>query len=112
MGFGDICVVQGGAWGSGNASYGDDDGGAARKQDRSVLGGHWQDERDEGIQQGGDGVGVGHCAWGWFWGCNFHGDGEVRSYGMRGYRVGVGDIVAVQVGARGAENDVCGHDGR
>ena len=95
VGVGDIGAVQDGARGSGDSAYGDDGRGASRQRDSSLLDGHWQGERDGGIQQGGDKTGIGGGAWGWFWACGVHGDGAVRADGMRGDRVGVGDVGAV-----------------
>jgi len=96
VGVGDIGAVQGGARGSGDTACGDYCRRTIRQWDRGILDGHRQGERDEGIQQGGDRVGVGDSARGWFGGCCFDGDGAVRTDGMRGDRVGVGDIGAVQ----------------
>ncbi len=112
VGVGDVRVLQDGAWLSGDASCGDDGRGATRQRDRGLLHGHWTIERDEGIQQGGDRVGVSVSAGGWFWYCGFDGDGAVRTYRMRGDRVGVGDIGAVPCGARGSGDALCGDDGR
>jgi hypothetical protein len=112
VGIGDIGAVQGWARGSGDASCGDDGRGAIRQRDRSILNGQWQGERDEGIQQGGDRVGICDSARCWFWCCCFHGDGAGRADGMRGDRVGVGDIDAVQGGARSSGDASCGDDGR
>ena len=98
VGVRDNGAVQGRAWGSGYAASGVDDRRAARQWDRSMLDGYWQGERHEGIQQGGDRDGIGDGAWGWFGDCGLHGDGAVRTDRMRGDRVGVGDIFAVQDG--------------
>jgi hypothetical protein len=110
VGVGDIGAVQGGARGSGDTACGDDGRGAIRQRDRGILDGHWQGERDEGIQQGGDRVGVCDSARGWFWRCCFHGDGAVRADGMRGDRVGVGDIGTVQGGSWGSWDAWFGDD--
>ena len=112
VGVGDIGAVQGGARGSGDASCGDDGRGAAWQRDRSILDGHWECERDEGIQQGGDRDCIGDVSRGWVWCCDFDGDGAVRADGMRGDRVGVGDIVEMQCGAWGSGDASCGDDGR
>jgi len=109
---GDIGAVHGGAWGSGDAACGDDGRGAIRQQDRSILDGHWQGERDEGLQQGGDRVDVGEGVRGWLCGSGIDGEGAVRTDGMRGDKVGVGDIGVVQGGAWGSEHAACGDDGR
>jgi hypothetical protein len=110
VGVGDVGTVQGGARGSGDASCGDDGRESIRQRDRSILDGPWQVDLDEGLQQGGDRVGVGDSAWGWVWFCYFDGDGAVGADGMRGDRVGVGDISAVPCGARGSGDASCGHD--
>ena len=110
MGVGDIGAVQGGAWDSGDAACGDDGRGAIRQRLGGILDGHWQDQSDEGIQQGGDRLGFSDSARFWFWRCGFHGDGAVMEDGMRGDRVGVGDIGAVQGGARGSGDASCGVD--
>ena len=44
--------------------------------------------------------------------CWFDGDGAVRGDGMRGDRVGVGDIGAMPCGARRTGDASCGADGR
>jgi hypothetical protein len=80
---------------SGYAAYGDDGKGAVGQWDCGILDGHWQFERDEGIQQGGDRVGVSDGARGRFGEFQFYGKCAVRADGMRGDRVGVGDIGAV-----------------
>ena len=110
VGVGDIVAVQGGERGSGDASCGDDGRRTIRQRYYVILDGHWQGERDEGIQQGGDRVCVGDSARGWVWGCCFDGDGSIRADGMRGDGVGVGDIEAVQGGARGSGDASCGVD--
>jgi hypothetical protein len=110
VGVGDIGALQGGARGSGDASCGDDGRGAIRQRDRGILDGHWQGELDEGLQQGGDRVGVSDGARGEHGACWFHGDGAFRADGMRGDRVGVGDIGAVPCGARGSGDASCGDD--
>ena len=74
VGVGDIGEVQSAAWGSGDAACGDDGRGAAKQRDCSILDGRWESERDEGIQQGRDRLGVDDGAWGWLWGCGVHGD--------------------------------------
>ena len=105
VGVGDIGAVQGGLWSSGDTACGDDGRGAIRQRDCGILDGHWQGERDEGIQQGGNRVGVRDGARGWAWCCCLHGDGAGRADGMRGDSVGVGDIDAVQGGARGSGDE-------
>ena len=46
------------------------------------------------------------------WACGFHGDDAVRADGMRGDRVGVGDIGAMLCGDLGAGDAARGDDGR
>jgi len=95
VGVGDIGAVHRGAWGLGDAACGGDGRGEARQRDHSILDGRWESERDEGIQQGWDRVDVGDGARGWLWGSGIDGDGAVRTDGMRGDKVGVGDIGVV-----------------
>ena len=95
MGVSDVGAVQGGLWGSGDASCGDDGRDAIRQRYSGILDGHWEGECDEGIQQGGDRVGMGDGSWFEPWACCNHGDGAVRADGMRGDRVGISDIGAV-----------------
>ncbi len=105
---GDISEVAVDAWGSGDTTGGDDGGGAGRERGTGLVGtlyGHWRVERDAGIQQGGDRVGIGDGTRGWFWGCSAHGDCAVRTDGMRGDRVGVGDIGAMHGAARGSGDE-------
>ena len=111
LGVGDIGAVPCGARGSGDASCGDDGRGAARQRDRSILDRHLQGELDVGTQQGGDRDFIRDGTRGWVWCCGFDGDGAVRGDGMRGDRVGVGDIGAMPCGARGAGDASCGDDG-
>ena len=105
VGVGDIGAVQGGAWGSGDATCGDDGRDAIRQRDRSILDGHWEGEHDGGIQQGGDRVGMGDGSWFESWACCIHDDGAVRADRMQGDRVGVSDIVAVHGGAWGSGDE-------
>jgi hypothetical protein len=111
VGVGDIGAVQGGAIGSGYAACGDDGKGAVGQRDCGILDGHWQFERDEGIQQGGDRVGISDGARVRFGGFQFYGKCADRTDGMRGDRVGVTDIGAVQGGAWGWWDVACGDDG-
>jgi len=97
----------------GNASCGDDGRGAARQYDRRIFSGPWLCERDVvSKESGGDGVDVSDGARIEPWASFVHGDGAIRTDGMRGDRVGVGDIGAVQGGAWGLEDASCGDDGR
>ena len=105
VGVRDVGAVQGGARGSGDSACGDDGRGTIRQRYYGILDGHWQVERDEGIQQGGDRVGFDDGSWFEPWGCCFDGDGAVRADGMQGDRVGVGDVGALQGGARGSGDE-------
>ena len=105
MGVGDVGAVQGGLWGSGDTACGDDGRGTIRQRYYGILDGHWKGERDEGIQQGGDRVGISDGTRVWLWGCLVHGDCAVRTDGMQGDRVGVGDIGAVHGGAWGSRDE-------
>ena len=96
VGVGDIGEMQGGAWGSGDAPCGDDGRGAGRQYDGSILSGPWLCERHVVSREpSGDRVGVIDGARIESWACRFHCHGAVRTDGMRGDRVGVGDIGAV-----------------
>ncbi len=112
VGVGDIGAVPCGARGSGDASCGDDGRGAIRQFERSILDGYWPDELVEGSQQGGDRVSIDDGTRGEHGACRFDGDGAVRGDGMRGDRLGVGDIGAVPCGVRGSGDASCGDDGR
>ncbi len=112
MGVGDIGAVQGGAWGSGDAVCGDDGRGAIRQHDRSLLCEHRQCECGEERQQGGDRVGFGDGARGWFWGCDVHAEASVRTDGMRGNGLGVGDIGDMSCRTLGSGDATCGDDDR
>ncbi len=113
VGVGDIDEMQGDTLGSGDASCGDDGRGAIRQYDGSILSGPWLCQRHVVSRKpGGHGVGVSDGARGEH-GAFFHdGDGAVRTNRMRGDRVGVGDVGAVQGGARGSGDASCGDDGR
>jgi hypothetical protein len=113
VGVGDIDEMQGSAWGSGDASCGDDDRGAARQYDGSILSGSGLYERHVVSREpGGDRDGVSDSARIEPWACCFDGDGAVRADGMRGDRVGVGDVSAMPCWARGSGDASCGDDGR
>ncbi len=112
VGVGDIGAMQVGAWISGYTECGDDSRRVASQRNHNILDEHWHGERNEGIQQGGDRVGISDGTRGWFWKCDFHDDGAVRTDGMRGDRVGVGDIGAVHGGAWVSGYETCVVDGR
>ena len=86
---GDIGEMQGGAWGLGNASCGDDGRAAAWQYDGSILSGPWLCERYVvSRKQGGDRVVGIDGARIEPWACGIHVDGAVRADGMREDRVG------------------------
>jgi hypothetical protein len=108
----DICGVQGGAWGSGHAARGDDGRGAGRERDTGMVGGLGRSEHGAQTKPGRDRVGISDSAWVEPCGCSCHGDGAVRTDDMRGDRVGVGDVCAVQGGAWGSKDAAFGNHGR
>ncbi len=112
VGVGDIGAMPCGARGSGDASCGDDGRGAARQRDHSIFNGHWKCERDGGTQQGEQRDYISDGTRGWVLCCGFDGDGAVRGDGMRGDRVGVGDICSMSCWARDSGHASCGDDGR
>ena len=112
VGVADISAMPCGAWCSGDAACGDDGRRAIRQRDRRILVRYWSSQLEEGIQQGRDRVDVSDGARGWFWACGAHSDDAVRTVGMRGDRVGVGDIGAMPCGARRTGDASCGDDGR
>jgi hypothetical protein len=112
VGVGDIGAMPCGARGSGDASCGDDGRGEGRECDRGMVGGLGRGENCTKAESGGDRVSVSDGTWGEHGACRFDGDGAVRGDGMRGDRVGVGDIGAMPFGARGSGDASCGDDGR
>ena len=99
VGVGDIGAMPCGAWCSGDAACGDDGRRAIRQRDRRILVRYWSSQLEEGIQQGRDRVNVSDGTRGWIWACGAHNDDAFRTVGMRGDRVGVGDINMVLDGA-------------
>ncbi len=112
VGVGDIGVVHGGAWGSGDETYCVDRCTTMWKHESGMVNGRWLGQRDATTEQGGVWIGVSDGARVETWTCGFHGDGAVRADGMRGDRVAVGDIGALHGGARGSGDASCGDDGR
>ena len=112
VGVGDIGEVQGDARSAGDTAGGDDGGGAGKEQDAGVVGGRWGTECNASSEPRRDRVVVGDGARGEHGACWFNGDSAVRAYRMRGDRVGVGDIGAVQGGARDIWHTTRGDDGR
>ncbi len=111
MGVGDIGAVQSGAWGSGDETYCVDSWRTIWEHERGIISGRWLGQCDASGKQCGDRVGFSDGAWvEQPWACGFHGDGAGRADGMRGYIVGVGDIGAVQGGARGSGDAACVDD--
>ena len=111
VGVGDIGAVHGGAWILGDSTLGGDYRGAIGERDGSILCGREEPERDEGIQQGRDRLDVGDGARGGAGAVGVHGDGSGGAHGMRGDRVGVGDIGAVHGGSRSWRHPSGGDDG-
>ena len=92
VGVGDIGEVSVDAWSTGDTASGDDGRGAGSERDTGMVGGH------EVIQC----HAFAESRWDWFvhyfntWSehgaCDVHGAGTGGAHGMRGDRVGVGDI--------------------
>ena len=101
LGIGDLGEVQGHARSPGNTADGDDCWGSWREQDAGVVGGRGGIERDASTERFGDGLGFGDGARGEHGACEEHGTGSGGALGMRGDGLGVGDIGAVQLDARG-----------
>ena len=81
--------------------------------DSSILSGPWLFERYfVSRKRSGDRVGIADSTRFQPLACWFDGDGADRGDGMRGDRVGVGDIGAMLGGARGSDDESCGYDGR
>ena len=110
VGVRDLGAMPGGAWGSGDTTGGDDGRGAGREQDGGILSGPWLYEHYISQEPCGYWVGINDSARVEPWACSFHGDGAVRADWMRGDRVGIGDIGAVQGGAWGSGDASCGVD--
>jgi hypothetical protein len=111
VGVGDIGAMPCGAWGAGDASCGDDGRGEGRERDTGMVGGLGRGEHVAQAEPGGDRVSVSDGTRGEHGACRLDGDGAVRADGLRGDRVGVGDIGAMPCGARGAGDASCGDDG-
>jgi hypothetical protein len=93
--------MRGDARSPGDAAGGDDGGYAGREQDAGVVGGRGGIERDASTERFGDGLCFGDGARGEHGACEEHGTGSGGALGMRGDGLGVGDIGAVQLDARG-----------
>ena len=78
----DICEVQGGAWGSGDAARGDYGRGAGRERDTGMVCGLGRSEHGAQTEPGRDRVGISDSAWVEPCGYSCHGDGPVRTDGM------------------------------
>jgi hypothetical protein len=76
----------------GDTAGDDDGGGAGRERDAGVVGGRGGLERDASTVPSGDRVGFGYGARCEHGACDVHGMGSEGAHGMRGDRVGVGDI--------------------
>ena len=112
VGVGDVDEVHGGARGSRHASGGDDGRGAGRERESGMVDrGTWPEHHAKG-QPSWDGIDIGDGAWSQHGAGVVHGTGEGGSDGMRGDRVGVGDVDEVHGGARGSRHASGGDDGR
>ena len=89
-----------------------DDGRVVGKHDGGVLGGSGLNECDGSWQQCRDGIDVGDSARGGAWAFSFYGIWTIRSDGMRGDGVGVGDIGEVPCRVLGWGDWTCGGDCR
>jgi hypothetical protein len=101
LGVGDIGEVRVDTRSLGNTAVGDDGGGAGRERDAGVVGGRWGIERDASTEPGRDRLVVFVGARGEHGACEEHWTGSGWANGMRGHGVGVGDIDALQLVARG-----------
>ena len=110
VGVGDIGEVPGDARSAGDAAGDDDGGGAGRQRDAGVVGGRGGIERDRSTEPSGDRVGVRHGSRGEHGACDVHGTGS-GGHGLRGDRVGVGDIDEVPGDARSARDTARDDDG-
>jgi hypothetical protein len=95
VGVGDVGAVLGGAWVSGHSSGDVDRRGAEREHDGRLVRGRDRDERDGTGQCSRDGVSVGDGTRGRAGAAGAYRSCEDRRDGMRGDRVGVGDVGAV-----------------
>jgi len=92
VGVGDIGEVPGDAWRSGDTASGDDGRGAGRERDAGMVDGFGVIEDDTTAEPTRERVGVGDDPRGEHGACDVHGAGSGGAHGMRGDRVGVGDI--------------------
>jgi len=112
LGVGDVGEVPGGIRGEGYSTGGDDGRGWRGQRDAGVVTGRGRGERDAAAEQGGDGVGVDDGAWVELGACEVHREGTGGAHGVRGDRLGVGDVGEVSGGARGWIDKAGGDDGR
>ena len=91
VGVGDVGAVPGSAGDAGHTACCHDGGRERRKQERDVLCGRGEPERDAAIERCGDGVGIGDGARVGSGAFGVHGAGADGADGMRGDGVGVGD---------------------
>jgi hypothetical protein len=109
VGVGDIDEVSDGAGASGDTSGGDDGRGAGQQRDARLVSGCVRAEHGTQEQPCRDRIGVSDGAWIKHGAGIVHGAGAGGVDGMRGDRVGVGDIDEVSDGA-GASGDTSGGD--
>ena len=92
VGVGDLSEVHGGPWSSRHQACGDDGRGAIWERDGSLLGGRGEHECGASGQQGRDRLDISDGARVEPGAGGVHGHGSGGAHGMRGDRVGVGDI--------------------
>jgi len=112
VGVGDIGEVPGDAWTSGDTASCDDGRGAGREHDTGVVIRLGVNERDARAEQSGDRVGVGDNTRSEHEVCDVHGAGKGGAHGMRGDRVGVGDISEVPGDKQSSGDTASCDDGR
>jgi len=92
VGVGDISEVSGDAWSSGDTASCDDSRAAGREHDTGVVSRHGINERDARAERRGDRAGVDDNTRGEHGTRDIHRADTGGAHGMRGDRVGVGDI--------------------
>ena len=111
VGVGDVGEVPYGAWVGGHTAGGDDGGGAIGGHDGGMVGGHGRGKRDAATERSGDGIGIDDGTRVGDGSHGVHGTGTGGADGMRGDRVGVGDVGEVPYGAWGWGHTTGGDDG-
>ncbi len=112
VGVGNVGAMQGGARGSSDETCSVDSWITIWEHERGMVSGRCLDQRAASGKPRGVGIGISDGAWIEPWACSLHGDYAVRAYRMRGDRVGVRDIGAMQGWSWGSEIVACVDDGR